>query len=202
MATEAENNELQGLLSGILSRPDALQELLGVVAKLKESGVLENLLPLLGGLGAAASSRDGESSAKNSESNNLAALNSERDDREATEKPGEEGNGNASTQITDALPAPGLSLLTSLLSGGRSNEQSDHSNHDHHHGSGDGGKSDGNEEGRPQKKRLENHRRLLQALQPYLGKERRERVDFILKLLQLMELAGQIGLQNLFTGKT
>lgn len=49
--------------------------------------------------------------------------------------------------------------------------------------------------------RYHNHRRLLQALRPYLGAQRQERIDFILKLLQYMELAGKIGLKDLFTSK-
>lgn len=46
----AENkSDLQGLLGGILSNPDALQKMLSVISGLKESGALEGLLPLLRG---------------------------------------------------------------------------------------------------------------------------------------------------------
>ena len=40
----------------------------------------------------------------------------------------------------------------------------------------------------------ENRTRLLIALKPYLGKNRREKVDSIMNMLQLMELAGSANL--------
>lgn len=40
----------------------------------------------------------------------------------------------------------------------------------------------------------ENRTRLLSALKPYLGKGRREKVDYILNILRLMELAGSANL--------
>ena len=40
----------------------------------------------------------------------------------------------------------------------------------------------------------ENRTRLLTALKPYLGKGRREKVDYILNILRLMELAGAANL--------
>ena len=40
----------------------------------------------------------------------------------------------------------------------------------------------------------EDERRLLLALRPYLGKTRQDKIDFILKILQLLELAGSLGL--------
>lgn len=40
----------------------------------------------------------------------------------------------------------------------------------------------------------ENRTRLLAALKPYLGKSRREKVDYILNLLRLMELVGSANL--------
>ncbi|MHB1151874.1 MAG: hypothetical protein ACYCWE_05395 [Eubacteriales bacterium] len=50
----------------------------------------------------------------------------------------------------------------------------------------------------PQLSRLFNHdenrSRLLVALKPYLGKNRREKVDSIMNILQLMELAGTANL--------
>lgn len=50
----------------------------------------------------------------------------------------------------------------------------------------------------PQLSRLFNHdenrTRLLVALKPYLGKNRREKVDYIMNILQLMELAGTANL--------
>lgn len=50
----------------------------------------------------------------------------------------------------------------------------------------------------PQLSRLFNHdenrSRLLIALKPYLGKNRREKVDYIMNILQLMELAGTANL--------
>lgn len=50
----------------------------------------------------------------------------------------------------------------------------------------------------PQLSRLFNHdenrSRLLIALKPYLGKNRREKVDYIMSILQLMELAGSANL--------
>lgn len=50
----------------------------------------------------------------------------------------------------------------------------------------------------PQLSRLFNHdenrTRLLIALKPYLGKNRREKVDYIMSILQLMELAGTANL--------
>ncbi len=40
----------------------------------------------------------------------------------------------------------------------------------------------------------EDERRLLLALRPYLNETRREKIDFVLKILQLLELAGSLGL--------
>ena len=40
----------------------------------------------------------------------------------------------------------------------------------------------------------ENRTRLLAALKPYLGKSRREKVDYILNILRVMELAGSANL--------
>ncbi|MBE6639156.1 MAG: hypothetical protein E7616_06850 [Ruminococcaceae bacterium] len=40
----------------------------------------------------------------------------------------------------------------------------------------------------------EDERRLLMALRPYLNETRREKIDFVLKILQLLELAGNLGL--------
>ena len=40
----------------------------------------------------------------------------------------------------------------------------------------------------------ENERRLLLALRPYLGQARQDKIDFVLKILQLLELAGSLGL--------
>ena len=40
----------------------------------------------------------------------------------------------------------------------------------------------------------EDERNFLVALRPYLNETRREKIDFILKILQLLELAGTLGL--------
>lgn len=40
----------------------------------------------------------------------------------------------------------------------------------------------------------EDERRLLLALRPYLSQTRQEKIDFVLKILQLLELAGNLGL--------
>ena len=40
----------------------------------------------------------------------------------------------------------------------------------------------------------EDERRLLLALRPYLSEARQEKIDFVLKILQLLELAGNLGL--------
>ena len=40
----------------------------------------------------------------------------------------------------------------------------------------------------------ENERRLLLALRPYLSEARQDKIDFVLKILQLLELAGNLGL--------
>ena len=43
-------------------------------------------------------------------------------------------------------------------------------------------------------RKREDEKQLLLALRPYLSKTRREKIDFILKILQLLELAGSLGL--------
>ena len=43
-------------------------------------------------------------------------------------------------------------------------------------------------------KAREDERRLLMALRPYLNETRKEKIDFVLKILQLLELAGTLGL--------
>lgn len=40
----------------------------------------------------------------------------------------------------------------------------------------------------------DNERQLLLALRPYLSEARQEKIDFVLKILQLLELAGNLGL--------
>ena len=45
-----------------------------------------------------------------------------------------------------------------------------------------------------QNKAREDERRLLMALRPYLNETRKEKIDFVLKILQLLELAGTLGL--------
>lgn len=40
----------------------------------------------------------------------------------------------------------------------------------------------------------EDERKLLLALRPYLNETRRDKIDFVLKILQLLELAGNLGL--------
>lgn len=44
------------------------------------------------------------------------------------------------------------------------------------------------------KKAREDERQLLLALRPYLNETRREKIDFVLKILQLLELASNLGL--------
>ena len=39
----------------------------------------------------------------------------------------------------------------------------------------------------------EDEKRLLLALRPYLNEARREKIDFVLRILQLLELAGSLG---------
>lgn len=48
--------------------------------------------------------------------------------------------------------------------------------------------------------RFDRHRRLLEALTPYLGEMRREKVALLLKLLRLLELSDSIGLSG-FLGR-
>ena len=47
----------------------------------------------------------------------------------------------------------------------------------------------------------DNERRLLLALRPYLSEARRDKIDFVLKILQLLELAGNLGLNLDFKTK-
>ena len=49
-------------------------------------------------------------------------------------------------------------------------------------------------------KTREDERRLLLALRPYLNETRQDKIDFVLKILQLLELAGSLGLN--FDNKT
>ena len=47
----------------------------------------------------------------------------------------------------------------------------------------------------PQKgqKEAEQRRQLLLALRPYMSRERQERIDHVLKIMRLLDLAGQLG---------
>lgn len=51
---------------------------------------------------------------------------------------------------------------------------------------------EGNKEGQSGQRR-----QLLLALRPYMSRERQEKIDTILRILQLLELAGQLGLSDL-----
>lgn len=182
----AENkSDLQGLLGGILSNPDALQKMLSVVSGLKESGALESLLPLLRGSITESENENGDSGEKK-----------ERLSENDAEGQNEEGSGKAADG-SSALP-----LLASLLSdkrndGGAASDKAQKEEHSKQNEKNGEKESDKEHTGN----RYHDHRRLLQALRPYLGAQRQERIDFILKLLQYMELAGKIGLKDLFTSK-
>ena len=45
-----------------------------------------------------------------------------------------------------------------------------------------------------QNRARDNERQLLLALRPYLSEGRQDKIDFVLKILQLLELAGNLGL--------
>ena len=49
--------------------------------------------------------------------------------------------------------------------------------------------------------KFDRHRRLLEALLPYLGETRREKADMLLKMLRLLELADGMGALELFGRK-
>lgn len=43
--------------------------------------------------------------------------------------------------------------------------------------------------------------RLLEAMRPFVPPERRDKLDFIIKLLGLMQIANQLGLKNILEGR-
>lgn len=62
----------------------------------------------------------------------------------------------------------------------------------------DCGKDTDFETAQAQNGKFDRHRRLLEALLPYLGEARREKADMLLKMIRLLELADGMGALGLF----
>ncbi len=61
--------------------------------------------------------------------------------------------------------------------------------------------SEAKESGENKKADHKDRIRLLEAMRPFVPPERRDKLDFIIKLLGLMQIANQLGLKNILEGR-
>ena len=137
------NADFSSVLQKLLEDPDMLTRAMETAGKLKDSGLLDGLLP---SDGKTETPRDTEAPASSAQ-----GAYARRESAYIEDKSGK-----------DRLPVPG-------------NAASD-------------------EEARKAKQRKE----LLSAVRPFMSRERQERIDGILKILQLLELMQQFGINGIF----
>ena len=165
--------DLSGMLGSLLSNPEALGSVLNMASSLKKSGLLDGLMGSINGeeqeKGSASQPKEQSYQAPNgayNEQNNVqtaATPDSSGGARDAFETFGQQSHG------VGSLPA------VPLLSGG----QAAHAKEPLKEGSFDKGK--------------DQRSALLLALRPYLSKARQEKIDSMIKLLGLLDLAEQFG---------
>lgn len=164
--------DLSGMLGSLLSNPEALGSVLNMASSLKKSGLLDGLMGSISGeeqekeRGSAPKEQSYQApdDAYNEKNNTkTAACSNAFGDARDAFKPYEEPYG---TTAPAAVP---------LLPGG----QAEHVKKSFPEGTFDKGK--------------DQRRTLLLALRPYLSKARQEKIDSMIKLLGLLELAEQFG---------
>ena len=174
--------DLSGVIGGLLSNPEALQGVIGAVAGLKNAGLFQGISPF---------SPDGGEEAQ-------APLQSEArsEEREPPKAPSGlspsertagayQGQSDAYTEPKEqstakSNAAPAFAFDEGAFSGSR----------------GQRGRSDefALPSLFPPRRERDRRRDLLLALRPYLCSERQERLDGILKILGLLEMAKHLGL--------
>lgn len=183
---------LGSLLSSLMEHPEMLQQAMSIASSLASSGLLNNLMntPDEGNQSASAD-RFGTSSSRSPDLSGIGNLLSglmdsgasnnakEREVRSATEHSADH---NADFQSNNPH------------SGGISSQAEGQSaaGHPPHHDSGHNREQGGSHVGHAERIRL------LQSLRPFLPYDKQEKIDFVIKLLGLLDAAERMGLGKLF----